>query len=165
MKKRFVLFIFFFLLFHFSDYTYSQNNIITSFEASSHSVIIYYEFAGDKSSEYEISITLKRTTDPDFNFEPSQLSGDIGKGKYGEGKRKVFWYLSPKEESTLIGDDFYFELVANEIKKSSGIPWYVFVGGALLGGGTAAALLIGKKSESSTSSSFSFPKPPGRPGE
>ena len=165
MKKEFVLFIFFFLLFLFAETSYSQNNIITSFETASHSVIIYYEFAGNQSNEYEISITLKRTTDPNFSLEPSQLSGDFGSGKYGEGKRKIFWYLTPKEESTLIGDDFYFELAASEIRKSGGIPWYVFVGGALLGGGTAAALLLGKKSESSSSSSFSFPKPPSRPGD
>lgn len=165
MKKGFLLFVYFALQFFVTDLIFPQNNIIASFEPTSHSVIIYYEFAGDKSSEYEIFITLKKTTDPNFNFEPSQLSGDYGKGNFSEGKRKIVWYLSPKEESTLISDDFYFELTANEIKKSGGIPWYVYVGGALLGGGTAAVLFLGKKSESNSSSTFSFPKPPSRPGQ
>jgi len=165
MLKGFVLLTYFVLLLS-SVNIRSQNNITASFDTSPHSVIIYYEFSGDPSSDYEIILHLKRTTSPEFSLEPSELSGDIRKGSYGAGKHKIIWYLTPKEESTLIGDDFYFEIAANEIKRGGGgLPWYIYVGGALVGGGTAAALLLSKKSESTPASAFSFPKPPGRPNE
>ncbi len=142
----------------------AQNKIITSYEYSQHNIIIYYQFEGDPSIDYNISILLKRSLNRNFNLKPESIAGDIGEGKFANEKRKVIWHLTQQEEGSLTGDDYYFEITANEIKKGGGIAWYVYVGGIILGGGTAAVLLLNKKNETTTSSSsFTFPNPPGRP--
>ncbi len=147
-----------------SGYTPAQNEINTSFEYSQHKILIYYQFAGESSSLYNISVVLKRKSVPDFKLEPGSLSGDYGEGKYANAKREIIWNLSQQEETSLTGNDYYFEITANELNHGGGIAWYVYVGGLLVGGGAAAVLLLNKKSETSTAnSSFTFPGPPGRP--
>ncbi len=142
----------------------AQNKINTSYEYSNHNIFIYYDFTGDASKEYDVSILLKRTSQPDFLLKPGSLTGDLGKGKFANEKRKITWHLTPQEESSLTADDYYFEVTANEIKSGGGLPWYVYVGGVVLGGGAAAFLLLNKKSESTgTGSETSFPNPPVRP--
>lgn len=142
----------------------AQNKINTSYEYSNHNIFIYYDFTGDASKEYDVSILLKRTSQPDFLLMPASITGDLGKGKFANEKRKITWHLTPEEEASLTADDYYFEVTANKIESGGGIPWYVYVGGVVLGGGAAAFLLLNKKSESpGTSSETSFPNPPGRP--
>jgi hypothetical protein len=143
----------------------SQNKINTSYEYSKHQITIYYDFQGDSEQQYDISVVLKRTSNSYFNLKPELLTGDFGEGKYADGKRKITWNLTPQEEESLTGEDYYFEINAVEIKSGGGIAWYVYVGVIALGGG-AAAVLAGKKSSSAstgTSPSFTFPTPPARP--
>jgi hypothetical protein len=143
----------------------AQNKINSSFEYSNHQITIYYEFQGDSSVQYDVSVVLKRTSNSYFNLKPELMSGDIGEGLYANEKRKVVWRLTPQEEESLTGNDYYFEISANEITRGGGIAWYVYVGGILLGGGTAAVLLTNKKSTTpGSNSSFTYPSPPGRPG-
>ncbi len=147
-----------------SGYVPAQNEIKTSFEYSQHKILIYYQFAGESSSLYDVSVVLKRTSDPNFKLEPASLSGDYGEGKFANVRREIIWNLSQQKESSLTENDYYFEIAANQIKQGGGIAWYVYVGGILVGGGVAAALLLNKKSETTTSNSgFTFPSPPGRP--
>ncbi len=141
----------------------AQNNINTRFEIQSHKIIIDYEFKGDSTAKYNVSIVLKRKSVPNFSIIPKLTEGDIGEGYYANKLRQVVWNLSQQEESSLTADDYYFEVFANKIEESSGIKWYVYVGGAVLGG-AAALLLTGKKNESASSSStFTFPSPPPHP--
>ena len=157
-----VLIIFIFLMLPFCT-GLAQNKINTSFEYSNHQITIYYEFQGDSSVQYDVSVVLKRTSNSYFNLTPGLLTGDFGEGKYADGKRKIVWHLTRQEEENLKGEDYYFEINANEIS-GGGIAWYVYVGGIVLGGGAAAVLLSGKKnSTSSTITSATFPSPPGRP--
>lgn len=145
---------------------YSQERISTTFEASPDGkIFIYYQLNGDPEKEYDISVVLKRSSVPSFELTPSDLSGNVGKGKYGDGTKKtIIWNLKPEEKAILNGEDFYFVVNADEVKSGGGIPWYVFVGGAALAGGTAAVLLLNKKSDSGTTTTTeSFPTPPGRP--
>ena len=145
-------------------FSLAQNNINTSYKYSNHRITIYYDFQGDSEQQYNISVILKRTSNPNFNLVPGSVTGDFGEGKYADGKRKIIWNLSPQEEEILTGNDYYFAINAAEIK-SGGIAWYVYVLGIGLGGG-AAAVLLGKKNASAGSNSNStttFPTPPGRP--
>ena len=146
------------------SYSFSQEKINTSFEASPDGkIFIYYQLNGISDKEYDISVKLKRTTVPSFELIPSDLSGNIGRGKYGDGTKKtIIWNLKPEEKAILNGDDFYFVVNAEEVKSGGGIPWYVYVGGAALAGG-AAALLLSKKSDSSNPATDNFPSPPARP--
>jgi hypothetical protein len=149
-----------------SSTTYSQGRISTTFEASPDGkIFIYYQLNGDPQKEYNVSVVLKRTSAPSFELTPSDLSGNIGEGKFGDGSKKTIWTLKPEEKSILNGEDFYFVVNAEEVKSGGGIPWYVYVGGAALAGGTAAVLLLNKKSDNSTTTTETFPSPPGRPGQ
>lgn len=144
---------------------YPQERISTTFEASPDGkIFIYYQLNGDPEKEYDISVVLKRTSVPSFELTPSDLSGNVGKGKYGDGTKKtIIWNLKPEEKAILNGEDFYFVVNADEIKSGGGIPWYVYVGGAAVAGGVAAVLLLNKKSDNGTTTTESFPTPPGRP--
>lgn len=145
-----------------SLYTFAQNNIKTSFKYSNHTIIIYYEFQGDSAKGYDVSVELKRTSVPDFSLKPELLTGDFGKGKYANAKRKIVWHLTQQEEESFTADDYYFEVTADEIKGGE-IAWYYYVGGAIVGG-TAAILLLHKNNETpATTSSDKYPPPPGRP--
>jgi hypothetical protein len=152
------------LLFLACNSSFSQEKINTSFEASQDGkIFIYYQLNGSAEKEYDVSVKLKRTTVPSFELIPSDLSGNIGRGKYGDGTKKtIIWNLKPEEKAVLNGDDFYFVVNAEEVKNGGGIPWYVYVGGAALAGG-AAALLLTKKSDNSNSTTDNFPSPPSRP--
>jgi len=147
-----------------SGYSMAQNGINTSFKYSEHKIFIFYQFAGDSSSEYNIAVVLKRTSDPGFRIEPNLLSGDFREGIYANTKREIIWHLTQQEEIGLTGNDYYFEITANEIKEGGGIAWYVYVGGIIVGGGAAAVLLLKKNNATTTAnSSFTFPTPPERP--
>lgn len=164
ITKPFIFTVFIFFIFH-SSFGLAQTSIKTTFEYSNHKIIIHYEFQGDPTKEYKVSVFLKRTSDPGFNLVPERMKGDYGKGKYADKKDEITWYLTQQEEGSFShGSDYYFEVTANAIKAGGGLPWYVYVGGAILGGGTAAILLMNNKgTPSSSTSSSTFPKPPGRP--
>ncbi len=146
-----------------TGFTFSQENIKTSFEASEGKVFIYYEFEGDSQQEYNVNVKLKRSSDPSFELTPSVLVGDVGKGTFAGKRRTIIWQINPQEEKMLSGSDFYFEVLASKIEKGGGVPWYVFVGGAVLAGGAAAFLLLNKKSEDNNTTTTQFPAPPSRP--
>lgn len=162
--KKILLHIFSLLvLFGFnSSLFYPQEKIDATFEAAEGKILIHYELKGDPQKEYEISIVLKRTSDPSFEIIPDETAGDIGEGKFAGKKSTITWILNSDEEEMLDGDDFYFDVFAEEIKTGGGIPWYVYIGGAALAGGTAAILLLNKSSDEETTPA-SFPTPPGRP--
>lgn len=144
---------------------YSQQKIQASFDYSEGKIFIFYEFQGDRTKDYEVEIVLKRTSEPGYSLVPEKLSGDIGEGKFANKKCKIVWELNPDEESLFEGEDFYFDVAANEISTGGGIPWYVFAGGAVVAGGTAAILLLGKKDSDGTTTppTSGFPTPPDRP--
>ena len=141
---------------------FPQGKIQATFDYSDGKIFIFYEFQGDRNKDFEVTVKLKRTSDPSFEIIPSQLSGDVGEGKFAGKKNKVTWVLNEDEESQLEGEDFYFDVTALEIEQGGGIPWYVFAGGAALAGGTAAILLLGKKDSDGTTPppSGGFPRPP-----
>ncbi|NWF89721.1 MAG: hypothetical protein HXY50_09710 [Ignavibacteriaceae bacterium] len=164
MPKFPVTILLFFVLIFADQANFAQQKIQASFDYSDGKIFIFYEFSGDNSKEYDVSIVLKRTSDSEFAIVPEKLSGDIGEGKFSGKKCKIVWELSSEEESMLEGEDYYFDVTASEIS-SGGIPWYVFAGGAAVAGGTAAILLLGKKDNTSSNAPATggFPTPPVRP--
>jgi hypothetical protein len=149
----------------FLNDSFCQERISTTFEASPDGkIFIYYQLNGDPEKEYDINVVLKRTSVPSFELVPSDISGNVGKGKYGDGTKKtIIWTLKPEEKAILNGEDFYFVVNAEEVKSGGGIPWYVFVGGAALAGGAAALLLTKKSDNTPAATTTTFPSPPARP--
>jgi hypothetical protein len=165
MKKLIQRFSFFSFILFCSSGLLAQEKINTTFEASEGKIFIYYEIKGDPDKEFNVEVTLRRTSVPSFELTPSQMTGDIGDGKFAGRQRTIVWRLKPEEEAILDGDDFYFQVTVVPVEEGGGIPWYVYAGGAAVGGGVAALLLLSKKDEGGDggSTTTSFPSPPGRP--
>lgn len=147
----------------YSTHIYSQQISDVYFELEGENISIYYSLSPITSDEFEISLILKRTSVPNFNYSPKELKGDIGEGKFAGIERKIIWYVTDEEMNMFDGDDFYFEVFAEKIKKSGGIPWYYYVGTAAVGGVAAILLSGGSDSDKKTTTSQSFPPPPDRP--
>ena len=139
---------------------FAQEITNVTFEAQKDKIIIYYDLAGDKDQEYEVSLVLRREEYTGFVFSPRSIEGDVGKGKFTGTKRKIVWSAARDYHIDPEIDDYYFEVKVKEI--SRGIPWYYYVGAAVLGGGAAAALFLGKDSET-TEERQPIGAPPVRP--
>ena len=137
----------------------AQEKMSATFESLDNKIQISYEFQGEADKEYEIKVTLKRSSLSTYNYIPAALSGDVGKGKYANKKNLVVWNLTSKEIETLTDTDYFFEITAIEVK--GGIPWYYYVGTAVVGGGAAAVLLMKKKTEETPAATTAMP--PARP--
>jgi hypothetical protein len=155
MKNILLLFIIIFS----SAQLQSQQKMSASFESLENKIQITYEFQGDADKEYEIKVTLKRSSLSTFNYSPSSISGNVGQGKFANKKNLIVWNLTNKEAETLTDTDYYFEITAIEVK--GGIPWYYYVGTAVVGGGAAAVLLMKKKTEETPATTTALP--PERP--
>ena len=164
MKKLILRFSFFSFILFCSSNLYAQEKINATFEASEGKIFIYYQFKGDPDQDFNVEVTLRRTSVPSFKLTPSEMTGDVGEGKFAGRQRTVVWRLKPEEEAMLEGEDFYFEVTAEPIEQGGGgIPWWVYAGGVAVGGGVAAILLLNKKDEGGGSTSTNLPNPPGRP--
>ena len=147
-----------FFIFSLSSVAQIISNV--EFEAEKDKIIIYYDLAGDKDQEYEVSLVLRREEYTGFVFVPRSIEGDAGKGKFVGTKRKIVWTAARDYRIDPEIDDYYFEVRVKEI--GGGIPWYYYVGAAVLGGGAAAALLLGKDNET-TEERQPIGPPPVRP--
>lgn len=169
MKKRYSFaFNITFILFLLSGFLRAQDKIDVSFEAGEgDKILISYFLYGDASKTYEVNTILRKSNDPSFKLIPKDVSGDVGEGKFANRKCTIVWNMDKDEEARLEGEDFYFEVTADEIKDKSSWYWYV-LGAAALGGGTAAYLLLNKDKSSEPSapgnpSGDNVAVPPGRP--
>lgn len=153
----------------FSGLTLAQEKIDVNFQSAGDKVLISYFLHGDPDKTYEVNTILRKSGDPSFRLEPKDLSGDIGEGKFANRSCTIIWNMNKDEEARLEGEDFYFEVTANEIKEKSSWYWYA-LGAAALGGGTAAYLLLNKDKSSGDGTSApvtpagdNVAMPPGRP--
>lgn len=156
--KTFLLFLF--LTAFLYETALPQENMNSSYEVGDDRILIHYDFSGNDVNDYEIIMVVRRVSKPDFEYKPADLKGDVGKGRFANKKNTITWILSEKEiELVSGGDDFYFQVLANEVQKSS-FAWLYYVGGAVLVGGGVAAYLLLKPEEAGLSV---LPQPPGRP--
>ncbi|MBL1213640.1 MAG: hypothetical protein HND52_09815 [Ignavibacteriae bacterium] len=161
MKKQFTIQIVFLMLMLFSSkIILAQEKIDITFESKEDKIFIYYTLDANLNDEYEISVVLKRTSIPSFEYVPEDVTGDIGTGKYAGSQKTIIWQVSESEMEMFDGDDFYFEIDAVKIEDGGGIPWYVWVGGIAAGGVAAVVVLLGGDDEAE---STEFAKPPARP--
>lgn len=162
---RYILMFFCYLLYMNSIKAQAIKDV--SFEAEGEQIIIYYTLTASEADEYEITTILKRLNDASFSYVPENLSNDIGEGQYAGVRKSIIWDVTEDESAMFDGDDFYFEVFAEKIGSSGGIPWYYYVGTAVVGGGVAAAVLLGGSDESNgngtTPITSNFPNPPTRP--
>ncbi|MCU7497387.1 MAG: hypothetical protein HF314_16270 [Ignavibacteria bacterium] len=142
----------------------AQEKISVTSEAAEGKVFIYYELQGNPAEDYEISLLLRRTSQPTFSYSPEELEGDFNEGKFATGKRKITWKLTPEEKKMFFeGDDYYFEVLAKP--SGGGTSWYYYLGAALVAGGAAAAIITWNQQGDGggRTSDQTLPTPPGRP--
>lgn len=153
------LFIFFFILMKLS--ILAQDPIVKNsyFEPQGDNIVIYYDLEADPEEEYEVNLFLLRESDKKFKYAPEYVSGDIGEGKFAGEKKKIIWNIQKEFPEGLEGEDFYFEIIAEEIGGSS---WFYYVGAAVVAAG-AAVLLGGGGEDTVTPPDINRASPPGRP--
>lgn len=142
---------------------FSQEKIEADFEQKDGKIFIYYSLEGSATTKYKVSVLLKREKFPSFEYGPEKLIGDVGEGFFATGKKTIIWELSDQEKKSFAsGDDYWFEVSAEEAK--GGIPWYYYVGGAVVAGaGAIVAILLGGKEGTEETKNETFPSPPVRP--
>lgn len=104
-------------------------------------VVITYELAAPVDKTYEVVVVLKKESDSRFSLIPKSVEGAIGKGKYAGGMRKVFWDYKKDVAAGLVGDDYWFEITANELIEGRSNTLY-YVGGIAVVGALVAWRII-----------------------
>lgn len=163
LKNNFSLLICLILISNFSINAQSQVDV--NYELVDDNIHIHYTIQSDPNADYTVEVFLRRSSIPSFRYQPENVSGSIGKGKFANGKQLIVWKINDKEMEMFDGDDFYFEVLANKIDAGGGIPWYYYAGAGLAAG--AAAILLGGGSDNggngSGTKTTEIPSPPGRP--
>jgi len=163
MKIINMLFFFLTLLFFLNGKSFTQEKVDVSFEEINGKIFIYYTLNETTGSQYDVSLLLRRTSETSFSYAPSDITGDIGEGDFAGKKNTVIWNITDDEMNMFDGDDFYFEVIADAIVESEGIPWYYYVGGAVVAGSVAAVTLLGGDEKTTPTPSGNFALPPDRP--
>jgi hypothetical protein len=123
-------------------------------------IIVNYDLIGPMDREYNLTIRLKRESEPSISYEPKYLEGKYGKGLFAGKDQQIIWDVIKENLPGFTGTDYYFEISGNMIKPGSNLMYYIGGGAVLIGGG-AAILLLSKKS--TPTAQVDFPLPEGRP--
>jgi hypothetical protein len=94
-------------------------------------IVIVFELIAPADKTYKISVVLRREGDKSFAVVPKNVSGAIGEGKYA-GQREVRWAFRKDVPTGLTGNDFWFEISADEIIETGGAA-AVLAGGVIYG--------------------------------
>ena len=131
------------------------------FEPQGDNIVIYYDLEADPEEEYEVKLFLLRESENKFIYAPQYVSGDIGEGKFAGEKKKIIWNIQKEFPEGLEGEDFYFEIKADEV--SSSLIYYV--GGAIVAVGAAVAVILGGGGDDTEAPTPDVTRasPPGRP--
>jgi hypothetical protein len=161
MKNLFQTLVVLFLFITFNFTLKAQDPIVKNsrFEPQGNNIVIYYDLVADPDEEYEVQLFLLRESDQNFKYTPQFVSGDVGEGKFAGEEKKIVWDVNREFPDGLEGDDFYFEIKADEV--GSSVIYYV--GAALVAAGGAVALLLGGGSDDETAPDVRRASPPARP--
>ena len=134
------------------------------FETKDNNILIHFDLVALKDGKYKTNIILRKESDSTYSYVPKDIEGDIGGGVLAGQDRIITWNPSEEFPQGLEGKDYFFEINAVRMSKSTfSIPW-VGIGLAALAG-TAAIWYASSLSSGDTQQSNppSFPAPPGRP--
>jgi hypothetical protein len=128
------------------------------FVAAGDSVIITYDLVAPPDATVDVSIVLRKESDPTFAVIPVSVSGAIGKVR-GGGPKTVLWdYRRDVTDGFHYASDYWFEITAVKEDEGFGLEWWHYaLGGA---GVVTAAILIAGGSDAS-SDPTGLPNPPG----
>jgi len=133
------------------------------FEVSEGVVFIYYDLLAPLDKVHQVSITLKRESDPLFVYNPINLRGEVGAFVFSGHNRRIMWEISKEYPGGLEGDDFYFVVTAEPPPSVEGTNTLLWVGGGAAAAGVVALILLSKGEEPPPPTGGGFPGPPARP--
>ncbi len=137
-----------------------SGNVSATWSLVGDEVLITYQLNAPRSKTYEVSVILKRETDPNFAVIPRAVSGDVGTGKFAAGARQIRWdYLKDIPEG-LTGSGYWFEITANEVVEEGGSSWWIYAAGGAAAVTGAIVLLGGGGSDGGTPPPQTLPNPP-----
>jgi len=113
-------------------------------------VIITYELIAPLERTYDVSVVLRRERDKSFALVPKTITGAVGVGKYGGGKREIRWDYKKDVPEGLIGDDYRFDLTATEIVEGAGSNWWLYAAGGAVAVAGGIVLLSGQGGDGGT---------------
>ncbi len=133
------------------------------FEAQGRVVHLFYDLNGDPNELYRVKILMKRGGDPDYEYKPVNVTGDVGDNISQGSHKHITWNTTDEFPNGLPGNDYYFTADAESM--SGNLTQTL----EIVGGGVVAAGLLGylifKKSPSTPPppTPTDFPAPPARP--
>jgi len=136
------------------------------FTSAGDRVLIHYDLTAPADAELEISVRLRKESDPSFSYIPKNLSGDFGPGRYSGVNRTIEWGITKEFPSGLAGNDYFFEVTVRQMESGGfGSLPLIGAGAAVLGVGILALLLANNHGDSpaAPAPASGFPAPPGRP--
>jgi hypothetical protein len=130
-----------------------------SFVKSGKYVIINYDLFGSSNEEFQITVTMRKRSDTEFEYVPKNAFGDIGTVRPGM-KKRISWSVQQEIAGGIDDKDNYFVIVAES--NSSGVSPLIWIGGAAVIGGVAY-IILSKKGDDGSNNNQNFPLPPDRP--
>lgn len=105
-------------------------------------VVIHYDLFGRRDTHrYHVSLLLKQTANPRFEYQPSALVGAVGTGQFVGSNNKIIWSMDHEDQHQFVpdifNDNYYFVIEAR--RKRSGI-WFML---PILAGGITYLYLSG----------------------
>lgn len=95
-------------------------------------IVVNYDLLG-ANRRYAVDVSLKRKKLPGFSYTPTQVMGDVGKGRFAGRNKKIVWSLDNEDPDNFYidpyVDDYYLEVTA---RRSSRNGWFLFP--AIIGG-------------------------------
>jgi hypothetical protein len=121
-------------------------------------IVIVFDLNAPADRTYKISIVLRREGDKSFAVVPKTVTGAVGEGKYA-GQREVRWAFRKDIPAGLAGNDFWFEISADEIVDTGISKFWYYAGGAaaIIAGGVT---YMAAKQAASPSGPPKLPTPP-----
>lgn len=122
-------------------------------------MVISYDLIGDSLAVYDVSVSLLRTGDPDFQLVPVRAYGDIGEGKFAGRARSIRWRIQEELGRLPEGDDFVVEVTVEDLDD---LPWFLVVVGVAVGGATIYSF-VQNGEDADPPPILELPGPPARP--
>ena len=123
-------------------------------------ITVNYDLSGAADNKYEITVAMKKESDPSFNAIPRTVEGDVGEGVLAGTKKELQWYYRRDYPQGFQGEGYYFEIRVKPAHQQSTWLYYVIGGVAVTGG---LVVLFASKNQSNPVISTELPMPPPRP--
>lgn len=131
------------------------------FAATKDTIVIYYDLIGDPAQKYKIRLSLKNEEFISFNYQPLNISGDVGNRVSSGENKKIIWDIDKEFPGGLEGERYYFVVDAEYV--SSGISAWFLIAGTVVWAGGVALLFLNKKTGTKPAGVSELPDPIGRP--